>query len=246
MAAAGIGDRVEGFHAVAAALEARRVRTLVVESGRLRREEYRLLVERAEASGARVRQTDDVRDEAVTEAPQGVFADCEPISSPSLDDVIRLADPPALVVLDHLEDPRNLGAIARSAHAASVPALVVPERRSAPLGATAFKVAAGALEWVAVARVGSIPDAMARLRQRDVWLVGLDGTAERSLFGHELLGEPVALVLGGEGRGLSRLVGQRVDTTARIPMAGGVESLNVAVAGALAVFELARVRGWIS
>lgn len=245
MAAAGIGDRVEGFHAVVAAHAAGRVRQLTIERQRLRHEEYAELAARVEASGARVAVVDDVRDASVTDAPQGVVAECEPVPVRTLADVIRLADPPALLVVDRLNDPRNLGAIARSALAAGVPALVVPRRRSAPVGATAFKAAAGALEQVAVAEVGSVADAVLDLRRAGVWVVGLEGEAERSLFGLDLLAEPVAIVVGAEGQGLSRLAGERADLLVRIPMRGPTESLNASVAASLAAFELARVRGWI-
>jgi len=242
MARAGIGDRVEGFHAVAAAQAAGRVQTLTIERLRLRHDAYAALVAAAETQGTSVSVVEDVRPLAATDAPQGVVATCTPIAVRTLDDVIHLATPTALLLVDHVNDPRNLGAIARSALAAGVPALAVPRRRSAPLGATAFKAAAGAFEQVAVAQVGSVADAVRELRQAGVWTVGLDAAAERSLFGLDLLAEPVAVVLGAEGQGLSRLVAERVDQLARIPMRGPAESLNVSVAAGLAVFELARVR----
>jgi len=246
MAPAGIGDRVEGFHAVAAALAAGRVKKLTVEHQRLRHEAYAEVVSAAERSGIDVMRVDDARDGAVTEAPQGIRADCRPLQPVSLAAAIAAADPPALVVLDRVQDPRNVGAIARSAMAAGIPAIVVPERRAAPVSATAFKAAAGALEHVAVVTVNSVADALRRLRKADVWLVGLDGEADTSLLGLPLLTEPVALVIGAEGAGVSRLAGDLLDQTVRIPMVGGIESLNASVAASLAMFELARSRGWIS
>jgi 23S rRNA (guanosine2251-2'-O)-methyltransferase len=136
-----------------------------------------------------------------------------------------------------------VGALVRSMVAAGIHSLVVPSRRSAPLGATAFKAAAGAFEHVLVASVNSAADALRRLRKMGVWLVGLDAGGERSLFGLDLLAEPVAIVIGAEGRGLSRLVGDLVDVTASIPIAPEVESLNASVAASLAMFEVGRVRG---
>jgi 23S rRNA (guanosine2251-2'-O)-methyltransferase len=155
---------------------------------------------------------------------------------------VAATEPPALVVLDHLEDPRNVGAVARSAVAAGVGALVVSEHRAAPLEATAFKAAAGALEHLRVTMVSSVANALANLKKMDVWTVGLDASGSRSLFGLDLLAGPVALVLGAEGAGLSRLVADRVDVLATIPRYGQVESLNASVAAALAVYEVARVR----
>ncbi|MDH3463984.1 MAG: RNA methyltransferase, partial [Acidimicrobiia bacterium] len=148
----------------------------------------------------------------------------------------------ALVVLDHLEDPQNVGAIARSAAAAGATGLVISGRRSAPLGASTFKAAAGALERLPVAVVGSIADALQRLKDRGVWAVGLQAGSSESLFGLQLLTEPVAVVIGAEGRGLAPLVAKRCDALASIPMAAGIESLNASVSAALAVFEIMRVR----
>lgn len=244
MAPAGIGDRVEGFHAVTAAVAAGRVTRLLVERSRMSRAEYVALAEAARRGGARVEEADDVRTEAETSAPQGVVAWAHPIPFITLEEAVERTSPPAVLVLDHLEDPRNVGAAARSALAAGVTALVVPSRRAAPIGSTAFKAAAGALEHVAVAEVSSTAKAVDALRRLGLWIVGLDGAAEESLFGHHLLAEPVALVVGGEGGGLSRLVADRCDARARIPMVGPTESLNASVATALAVYEVARARGW--
>ncbi len=246
MAPAGIGDRVEGLHAVVAAQHAGRVRKLTIERQRLRHDAYVELFDAVRGSGATVAEVDDVRELAATSAPQGVVAECSPIPAWSLADVAELAEPAALLVVDRLQDPRNLGAIARSAWAAGVPGIVVAERRSAPIGATAFKAAAGALEHVAVAVVGSIADAVRQLKRSDIWTVGLVGDADTSLLGLDLLEEPVAIVLGAEGGGVSRLVRERLDHEVRIPMAAGVDSLNASIAASLAMYELARVRGWIS
>ena len=122
----------------------------------------------------------------------------------------------------------------------------MPKRRSAPIGAAAFKAAAGTLEEVALVEVSSVPEALRRLGKLGVWRVGLDGSGEQSLFGFELLSEPVALVVGAEGEGLHRLTAERCDVIVRIPHAGPAESLNASVATALAVFEVSRARGWVS
>jgi 23S rRNA (guanosine2251-2'-O)-methyltransferase len=144
-------------------------------------------------------------------------------------------------MVDHIEDPHNVGAIVRSAVAAGAPRVVVAERRSAPIGAAAFKAAAGALEQCRIASVSSIAEAVQRCKRLDVWTVGLDAEGDRSLFGLDLLAAPVALVVGAE-TGLHRLVRDRVDLVASIPMAGEVESLNASVAAALALFEVQRQR----
>lgn len=246
MARAGIGDRVEGFHAVAAAVAAGRVSLVRIEQRRLSRDDYKVLANNAENAGARVELVSDVRDQALTSAPQGVVAVCRPKPTVSIEDAVAATDPPALLVFDHLDDQRNLGAAIRSAVAAGIRSVIVPKRRSAPIGAAAFKAAAGTLEEVSLVEVSSIPEALRRLEQLGVWRVGLDGSGERSLFGFDLLAEPVAVVVGAEGSGLHRLTAERCDAIVRIPHAGPAESLNASVATALAVFEVSRARGWVS
>lgn len=246
MAFAGIGGSVEGLHAVTAAMAAGRVRSLTVEEHRLDRPRYAALLDDAAAASIEVAVTDDVRPLAETDAPQGVVAACAPIEPVSLAEAAAAAEPAAVLVFDHVEDPRNLGAAVRSGVAAGFGAVVVPRRRSAPLGATAFKAAAGTMEQVAISEVGSVPEALVRLQQLGLWRIGLDAGGDRSIFGLDLLSDPVALVVGSEGAGLSRLAAERCDVLARVPHAGAVESLNASVATALAVFEVARMRGWVS
>lgn len=238
MAPAGFGNRVEGLHPVAAAAAAGRVRRLWVEERRRDRAEVAAIVEMI--SPDLVKLVPDVRAIAETEAPQGVVAECKPIMATGLDE---MAGPgTGLVVLDHIEDPHNVGAVARSALASGMTGLVLSSKRAAPLSATAFKAAAGALEILPVAVVGSIPEALSRLKGHDVWSVGLDAGSSTPLFGLSLLTEPVAVVVGAEGSGLSELVGKRCDVLASIPMAPGTESLNASVSAALACFEVMRVR----
>ncbi len=243
MASAGIGDSLEGFHAVRAAVDAGRVTEILVEHSRAKRDDYRALLEDAAGRGARIDRVDDVRDHARSGAPQGIVAKARPIPYSSLDAAIAVTDPAALLVLDHLEDPRNVGAIARSMVAAGVKALVIPERRSAPLGPTAFKAAVGAFEKLTVVQTKSTADAMRRLRKAGVWLVGLDAGGNRSLFGCDLLDQPVAIVVGAEGKGLSHLASELLDVTVTIPIDPEVESLNASVAASLALFEISRQRG---
>ena len=236
MAPAGIGTRVEGVHAVTAALAAGRVRRLTIERGR----SFDSLL--AAAAGIPVTEVPDVRSLSETTAPQGVIADCEPINPHPLKALVARAQRPSLVVLDHVEDPHNLGAVVRSAVAASATGLVVAARRAAPFGAAAFKAAAGALEVLPVTVVNSVADAITRLEELSVWTVGLDADAEESVFGCPLFTEPVAVVIGGEGGGLSHLVRERVSKLVHIPMAEGVESLNASVSAALAMYEVKRMR----
>jgi 23S rRNA (guanosine2251-2'-O)-methyltransferase len=238
MAPSGFGNRVEGLHAVEAAAAKGRILRLFVESRRRGRAEIEALI--GLVGEDRVSVVDDVRPQAETEAPQGLVADCKPILPVTLD-ALAVGEA-AVMVLDHVEDPHNLGAIARSAAASGMTGMVVSSRRAAPLSAVAFKAAAGALERLPVAVVGSIPEALSRLKDRGLWVVGLDAAGNQDLFGLELLTEPVALVIGAEGLGLSRLTAARCDQVVSIPMADESESLNASVSAALAGFEIMRVR----
>jgi 23S rRNA (guanosine2251-2'-O)-methyltransferase len=242
MVRAGIGLSVEGTHAVAAALRVGRVTALTVERGRADSSTVAALIALAKGAGVSVAYVDDVRPIAETTAPQGVVATTRPLPLLSLNDLVMRSSPAAIVVLDRVEDPRNVGAIARSAAAAGVTGLVVAERRAAPISAAAFKAAAGAFEDLSVAAVGSIGDAIRDLRKFGVWTVGLDEMGERSLFGLDLLAEPVGLVLGAEGKGLSRLVRDRVDLIVNIPTDPAMPTINVSAAATLAVFEITRAR----
>jgi 23S rRNA (guanosine2251-2'-O)-methyltransferase len=184
--------------------------------------------------------------EAHTGAHQGVLAVVAPIRPIGLVELLALPlagrEPPFFLALDGVEDPHNLGALARSAEAAGCHGLVVPRHRSAPLSAVAVKSSAGALEHLPVAEVPNLARAIEQLRDSGVWCIGLDGTAEASLFDLQLADEPVCIVVGGEGAGLHRLVRDSCDVLVRIPMSGQIASLNASVAGALALFEVRRRR----
>jgi 23S rRNA (guanosine2251-2'-O)-methyltransferase len=140
------------------------------------------------------------------------------------------------VILDGIEDPHNLGAIIRTAQAAGAAAAVIPERRAAPLTDVAAKAAAGALAYLPVVRVGNINRALEDLKKRGYWIYGLDERGNREYDEIEYTA-PTAIVLGGEGRGLHDQVSRRCDFLVRIPMSGGIASLNVSVAAGIVLFE---------
>jgi 23S rRNA (guanosine2251-2'-O)-methyltransferase len=179
------------------------------------------------------------------EAPQGVLALAAPLPEADLDDLVatRAGEPaPFLVALDGVTDPGNLGAVLRSAECAGASGVVLPRHRAVHVTPAATKAAAGAIEHLPMAVVGGLPAALARLRSADVHIVGLDGASDRSLYDLAATDGPVCLVLGAEGRGLSRLVRERCDEVVAIPMRGRLGSLNVSAAAALACFEIARRR----
>ena len=181
---------------------------------------------------------------ARSDAPQGVLAHAAPIQEVDLD---RLASPrdgvvPFLVAVDGITDPQNLGALLRTAECSGATGVVLPRHRTAHITPTVAKAAAGAVEHLPIALVGGMPSALARLKELGVWTIGLDGAGETSLFDLEVASEPLALVLGAEGRGLSRLVKQRCEVLAAIPLRGALASLNVSAAAAVACYEVARRR----
>ena len=147
-----------------------------------------------------------------------------------------------VVVLDGVEDPHNLGAIIRTAHAAGAGSVIIPERRAAGLTDVAAKAAAGALEYLPVVRVTNINRTLEELKERGFWIYGLD---ERGAEGYDAVeyGSPTAFVLGGEGKGLHEQVRQHCDLLVRIPMAGKISSLNVSVAAGVVLFEWKRRQG---
>lgn len=173
---------------------------------------------------------------------QGVVALIEGVRDYSVDDLIRGAfGPPLLVVLDGIEDPHNLGAILRTADAAGVDGVIVQSRRSAALGGAASKASAGAVARVRIATVVNIARTLDELKAAGVWTVGLTGDAATAYDAVDFT-LPTAVVLGAEGSGLRRLVRERCDVLAAIPMRGHVESLNVSVAAGVTLFEAVRQR----
>jgi 23S rRNA (guanosine2251-2'-O)-methyltransferase len=144
-----------------------------------------------------------------------------------------------IVLLDGVEDPHNLGAIVRTAHAAGANAILIPERRAAGLTETVAKSAAGALEHLPVARVGNVSQALEDLKKRGFWIYGLDERGEQTYSAVDYA-SPTVFVLGGEGHGLHQQVRKHCDIVVRIPMAGAISSLNVSVAAGVVLFEWRR------
>jgi len=174
---------------------------------------------------------------------QGVIAIVSPKPVMRLDELLAEAhDPALLAVLDRVEDPRNLGAILRSADAAGADGVLVPERHSAGLSETVARTSAGALEHVRVARIGNVTQALGELKESGIWTIGLDAHGGRRWDEIDFK-RPLALVLGGERDGLRRLVRETCDELASLPMFGHVDSLNVAVAAGIAFYEVIRQRG---
>ena len=238
---------IAGINAVADVLEhdAISVLEMMVEAGS-RNPRLAELDQRARSEGIAVRsvaaQVLDRMSEGVRH--QGVVLRCAAARNLDENDLPALleASPrPLLLVLDGVQDPHNLGACLRSAAAAGVTAVVLPKDRSAPVNATVRKTSAGAADRIAVVRVTNLARTLESLKQAGVWLVGLAGEADASLYAMDFRGA-VGIVMGGEGEGMRRLTRERCDFLARIPMPGAMESLNVSVATGIALFEAVRQR----
>ena len=178
---------------------------------------------------------------------QGVVAYTAGKEYVSLDDLIVVSreknEPPLYLVLDGIEDPQNLGAILRTAEATGVHGVIVRSRRAVGLTSAVAKASAGAIEYVPVARVVNIAQTIETLKNYDIWVVGIDmtGKLDYTKVDFKL---PTAIVIGGEGKGLSELVRKRCDVVAFIPMKGKISSLNASVAAAVAIYEALKQRSW--
>jgi predicted rRNA methylase len=186
---------------------------------------------------------DEAADVPAREAADNVIPlEVPTVASPAETGTSATPAPALLLVVDGVTDPGNLGAILRTAECAGVTGVVLPRHRAARITPTVTKRAAGAIEHLHFAPVSGIPTALARLAELGVWTVGLDVAAPETIWELPIAEAPLALVLGAEGRGLSRLVRQRCDVTARIPVSGRLDALNVAAATAVALFEVLRRR----
>jgi 23S rRNA (guanosine2251-2'-O)-methyltransferase len=234
---------VYGINPVLEALRAGRVKELRIDAGKSS-DRLRQLLDLAGEQHVRVRQVPpDVLDrDAQRGVHQGVVAEVAQVDSYSVGELVQSARTAALiVVLDGIEDPHNLGAILRTADAAGVDGVVVQSRRSAALGGAAAKASAGAVAHVRIAEVVNVARAIEELKELGVWTVGLAGEATTAYDAIDFT-LPTALVLGAEGTGLRRLVRERCDHLAAIPMQGHVGSLNVSVAAGITLFEAMRQR----
>lgn len=243
------GDQVEGRNAVIELLAAStRPTTRVLMAAELDPSEQ---LDRIEVLCREVRVPLEVVSraridrEAATESHQGVVAYARPLKDHELDELLEQGPKhPFLLVCDGLTDPHNLGSLLRTAECAGVTGILLPRHRSARVSPTVAKVAAGAIEHLNFCSVSGVPSVLERLATSGVEVVGLAGEAKRSLFSLDLRDRPVALVVGSEDKGLASLSRKRCTELASIPQIGTTESLNASVAGAVAIYEVARQRGF--
>ena len=175
---------------------------------------------------------------------QGVIATASDYSYCEIDEILRIAaergEKPFIVILDGLEDPHNLGAVIRTAECAGAHGVIIPKRRSVSVNETALKTSAGAAEHMAVARVTNIGAAIDELKEKGVWIYACD-MGDELMYDQDMTGA-VAIVVGGEGFGISRLVKEKCDFVVSIPMKGSVNSLNASNAAAILIYEIVKQR----
>lgn len=231
-----------GINAVREAIGARPVEYVLVAQGPHSRR-VQEIVDACRSAGLALRfaPRPALDREAGTAQHQGVVAICSAKAYDDVGTLIATGERPLLVILDGVEDPGNLGAIVRTAVAVGANGIVIPERRSAGLSPAVARAAAGALEHLKVARVPNLVRTLLDLKERGAWVYGFEAPAQKSYLELDYSGS-CALVLGGEGRGLHRLVREACDELARIPLYGPVQSLNVSVAAAVVLYEAARQR----
>lgn len=245
-------QRLHGVHCVLEALRARRRRLdrVLVRRGK-RRPEVEEVLRAAEAAGVPVAEVDAAalgRGAGPGSPPQAVALEAGPLPELEWTDLVEAAghraggSAPRLVALDGVEDPQNAGAIVRVAEAAGADGLILTHRRAPPLGPALARASAGAVEWLPVARVPNLRNALKLLKKEGFWTLGAEPEGSVSLFEApaELTRGPLVVVLGAEGRGLRPGVLDEIDHRVRVPMAGRVASLNVATAAAVVLFELLR------
>jgi 23S rRNA (guanosine2251-2'-O)-methyltransferase len=237
-----------GINPVLEALQAgtRQFDRLLVVKG-LRNRRVSEAIARAGHIGVPLRfETRDTLDRLASGVPhQGIIAVVSPKPVMGVDELLATARQPALVVvLDGVEDPRNLGAILRTVEASGADGVLLPDRHSAGLSDTVARASAGALEHVKVARIGNVSQTLDHLKERGLWVIGLDAAGGERWDKVDFT-KPVALVLGGEGRGIRRLVREHCDQLVALPLFGHVTSLNVSVAAGAVLYEVIRQRGLV-
>ena len=192
-----------------------------------------------------IQQVDKNKLDQISEgnAHQGVAALVSAYSYSSIDEILDKAkksqSPPFVIILDGIEDPHNLGAIIRTAECGGVHGIIIPKRRSGHVTQTVYKSSAGAVEHMLIAKVNNISDTIGELKEKGLWVYGADMNGEENHFNTELKG-PIVLVIGSEGKGISRIVKEKCDFLLKIPMLGQISSLNASNAASILIYEVIR------
>ena len=182
----------------------------------------------------------------MAENHQGVVAVVPPFNYSEIEDILDLAkerkEDPFVLILDGIEDPHNLGSIIRTAETAGVHGIIIPKRRNVAVNSTVSKVSTGATAYVKVARVNNLNETIRKLKDSGLWVIGTDGDADTLYYNQDLKG-PLAIIVGSEGYGMSKLVKENADILIKIPMKGNITSLNASVSAGIVIYEAVKQRG---
>ena len=182
----------------------------------------------------------------MAENHQGVVAVVPPFNYCEVEDILELAkernEDPFVLILDGIEDPHNLGSIIRTAETAGVHGIIIPKRRNVQVNSTVSKVSTGATAYVKVARVNNLNETIRKLKDSGLWVIGTDGDADTLYYNQDLKG-PLAIIVGSEGFGMSKLVKENADILIKIPMKGKITSLNASVSAGIVIYEAVKQRG---
>ena len=219
------------------------INKIFVENGQKQGSIKEIIAKAKQASVVMVEVPKSKLDGMTKENHQGVVATVPPFSYCEIEDILELAkeknEEAFVVILDGIEDPHNLGAIIRTAETAGVHGIIIPKRRSASVGSTVSKVSAGATTYLKIARVNNLNEAIRKLKENGLWVIGTDGEAKINYDEQDFTG-PVGLVIGSEGFGISQLVKENCDLLVKIPMKGQITSLNASVAAGIVMYEVVR------
>ncbi len=202
----------------------------------------------AKAKDARIVlvEVDKSKLDMMAENHQGVVAVVPPFNYCEIEDILDVAksknEDPFIIILDGIEDPHNLGSIIRTAETAGVHGIIIPKRRNAAVNSTVTKVSAGATTYMKIARVNNLNETIRKLKEEGLWVIGTDGYAKTLYYNQDLKG-PLAVIIGSEGFGMSKLVKDNADILIKIPMKGQITSLNASVSAGIIIYEAVKQRG---
>ena len=239
--------KIEGRNPVMEALKAdRSIDKLYIQTGELKGSVGKI-ISLAKSKKIVITRVEKQKLDAMSETKshQGVIAVASAGEYYSIDDILKYAEQkgekPFVIICDEINDPHNLGSIIRTANAAGAHGVVIPKRNSVGLTATVAKTSAGAVEFTKVARVSNLARTIDELKEKNIWITAADMDGDKTIYTHDFSGG-VAMVIGSEGFGISRLVKEKCDLIVKIPMLGEITSLNASVAGALMIYEVVRSR----
>ena len=240
-------DQVEGRNAVLELLESQKdINKLFIERGEKHGSINKIIAKAKERKVIIIeKDKKQMKEMARTDNYQGVIAIVPPFEYCDVEDIIEEAkskkEDPFILILDGIEDPHNLGAIIRTAETAGVHGIIIPKRRAASVNSTVNKVSAGATEYMKIARVNNITETIKTLKKKDIWVCGTDMNAKNYYY-QENYKIPIAIVIGSEGFGISRLVKENCDFMVKIPMKGKITSLNASVSAGIIIYEVCKQR----